>query len=314
MSDSIVFEDVSKFYGDVLGVNRVDLVIPQGITGLVGPNGSGKSTLMNLVTGLLRPSRGRISVLGIPTDDPERLFSKVGYSTQVDSFPKGMSALGFVRSYLRLHGYSDAEADDRARRSLARFGLTDAIDRRVAGFSKGMRQRARLALALAHDPQVLVLDEPLNGLDPMARAEVMAVFQELAHEDRHILISSHILHEVDMIADQVVLLSAGYVIAEGDVTGVRSEVKTRPIQVLLRCDRVRTLAARLMEEDHVVEVTLHDDEGGLLVRTRDADRFWGRLQELIVELEIEVETQTVADGDVRAVYTYLVGSQGTESL
>ncbi|HOK45254.1 MAG TPA: ABC transporter ATP-binding protein, partial [Bryobacteraceae bacterium] len=159
----IVFEDVSKFYGDVLGVNRVNLSIPPGITALVGPNGSGKTTLMNLITGLVRPTRGRISVLGISPDDPERLFKVVGYCTQFDSFPRGKTGYEFLYSSLRLHGKSHAEARELTMTALELTGMTDAAGRRVAAYSKGMRQRIKLAHAICHQPSVLVLDEPLNG-------------------------------------------------------------------------------------------------------------------------------------------------------
>ena len=165
MSDAdnrILFDNVSRFYGDVLGVNRVTLSIPPGITSLVGPNGSGKTTLMNLMSGLVRPTRGSISVLGIAPTDPERLFRVVGYSTQFDSFIKGLTGFQFVYSFLRLFGFSAPDCRQRTERAIAIVGMTDAAGRKVAGYSKGMRQRIKLAQAIAHDPRVLVLDEPLN--------------------------------------------------------------------------------------------------------------------------------------------------------
>ena len=309
--DRIVFDNVSKFYGEVLGVNRVTLAFEPGITGLVGPNGSGKTTLMNLMTGLLRPTQGEIRVLGVTPDHPERLFSRIGYCTQFDSFPGGMSGHEFIYAYLRVHGFPHAEADRLTWQSLERVGLADAAKRRVGGYSKGMRQRVRLAQAISHDPRVLVLDEPLNGLDPMARAEVIAVFQELAADGRLLIISSHILHEVDMISDRVVLLSSGYVVAEGEIGGVRSEtMDEHPIQVLIRCDKPAMVAAKLFGQDHVVEVTLHEDRGGLEVRTRDADRFYDLLGKVVLTDDVKIETVTVADAVVRAVYQYLIGNEG----
>ncbi len=310
-NDTVVFDNVSKFYGEVLGVNRISLVFEPGITGLVGPNGSGKSTLMNLMTGLLRPTQGQIRLLGEPPHHPERIFDKIGYSTQFDSFPDGMSGYEFIYSYLRVHGFAHRQADKLTWQALDRVGLTDAAKRRVGGYSKGMRQRVRLAQAISHEPQVLVLDEPLNGLDPMARAEVIAIFQDLAEAGCHLIISSHILHEVDMISDRVVLLSSGYVVAEGEIGGVRSETtEEHPIQVLVRCDKPQIVAARLFEEDHVVEATLHDDRGGLEVRTRDANRFYAQLGDIVLAEDINIDTVTVADADVRAVYQYLIGNEG----
>ena len=178
MNDRIILEDVSKFYGEILGVNRVNLSIPSGITSLVGPNGSGKTTLMNLMTGLVRPTQGRVEVLGYKTNDPENLFKIVGYSTQFDAFPKGLTGLQFVYSYLRLTGMDKGSAQQLAARAIERVNLMEAAHRVIAGYSKGMRQRIRLAQALAHNPKVLILDEPLNGLDPLARAEMIALFRK----------------------------------------------------------------------------------------------------------------------------------------
>jgi ABC-2 type transport system ATP-binding protein len=304
----IVFDNVSKFYGDVLGVNRVSLAIPPGITSLVGPNGSGKTTLMNLMTGLLRPTRGRISVLGIPPDHPEELFRQVGYCTQFDSFPRGFTGYRFVYSFLRLYGCTHAEADAFTWRAIERVNLVDAAHRKIAGYSKGMRQRIKLAQSTCHGPSVLVLDEPLNGLDPLVRAEVIALLRSLAEEGMHILISSHILHEVDMISDQVVLLSAGYVVAEGNIHGVRGEIQDQPMQVLVRCNAPAALAAKVFEQDSVVEAKVHKDGKGLLIKTRDPDKFYLLLNRIALN-GICVESVIPADDNVNSLYEYLIGSE-----
>lgn len=309
----IVFENVSKFYGEVLGVNRVTLSLPPGITSLVGPNGSGKTTLMNLMTGLLRPTRGRISVLGMRPDDPEVLGRRVGYCTQFDSFPRRATGRSFLCDWLRLHGLDRGEAERLTAEALERVGMTEAADRKVAGYSKGMRQRTRLALALSHRPEILVLDEPLNGLDPMARAECLALFQALARQGLHVVISSHILHEVDRVSDHVVLLSHGYVVAEGQIHGVRSEVTEHPMQILVRCPQPHRLAAGLFAAEHVVEVQVHPDGRGVLVRTRDAEAFHRLLNTVVLETGIDLEAVAPADDDVGAVYQYLIGSD-TEAV
>jgi ABC-2 type transport system ATP-binding protein len=310
MSDLIVFEGVSKFYGEVLGVNGIDLQIAPGITSLVGPNGSGKTTLMNLLTGLIRPTQGRVRVLGLSPDDPEPFFRRVGYCTQFDSFPPGVTGRQFVCDTLRLHGFSRAEAARLADEAIARAGMSDAADRRVAAYSKGMRQRIRLAQSIAHHPVVLVLDEPLNGLDPMARAETVALFQALGREGLHVVLSSHVLHEVDRISDRVVLLTNGYVVAEGEIHGVRSEVTdSHPLQVLVRCRHPSLLASRVFAQDHVVEAKVHADGRGLLVRTRDAEAFYRLLSRLVVEDDLQIDTVAPADDDVQSVYQYLVGSE-----
>ena len=267
---------------------------------------------MNLMTGLIRPTQGEIRVLGIPPDQPERLCRMVGYCAQFDAFPQGLTGYQFIYSFLRLHGMSHAECDQpHAGRARSASGMTRSRrDRQVAAYSKGMRQRIKLAQAIAHEPRVVVLDEPLNGLDPMARAETIALFREWGEEGRHVIVSSHILHEVDRISDQVILLSHGYVVAEGQIQGVRSEVKDQPMQILVRCDQPQLLAARLFEQDHVVEAKIHADGKGLLLRTRDADGFYLLLNRVVLESGLEVESVAPADDDVNSVYQYLIGGEG----
>jgi ABC-2 type transport system ATP-binding protein len=306
----IVFEDVSKFYGEILGVNRVNLRIAPGITSLVGPNGSGKTTLMNLMTGLLRPTQGRISVLGMSPGEPEAMFRELGYCSQFDSFPRGATAREFISFYLRVHGYTKQQTDELTQTALERVSMTEAADRKVSGFSKGMRQRVRLAQSIAHNPSVLVLDEPLNGLDPMARAEIIRLFRQLADAGMYLIISSHILHEVDMMSDSVVLLHNGYVVAEGEVHGVRDEIEEHPIQILIRCDRPQALASRLFEHDFVVEARIHSDRQGLFVKTRRPDDFYLLLNKVITEQNLQVESVAPVDDDLNAVYQYLITTDG----
>ena len=307
---TIVFDNVSKFYGEILGVNRVTLAIPPGITSLVGPNGAGKTTLMNLMTGLLRPTRGDVTVLGIPTDRPEELFRKVGYCSQFDSFPRGLTGREFVGSFLMVSGFTRKQAEGLSEKALERVDLLPAADRKIGAYSKGMRQRVRLAQSIAHDPTVLILDEPLNGLDPMVRAETIALFRQLAAEGMHLIISSHILHEVDMMSDRVVLLNNGYVVAEGAVHGVRDEMDVEhPMQILIRCDQPSLLAARMFRTDEVVEARLHEDRHGLFVKTRNPDRFYLLLNEVVAQGEVNVESVAPVDDDLSAVYEYLIGTQ-----
>ena len=309
----ITFSDVSRFYDEVLGVNKVNLSIPPGITSLVGPNGSGKTTLMNLMAGLIRPTRGRVRVLGVAPDRPEELSPILGYCAQFDAFPKGLTGYQFLDSFLGIRGMSSEECRRRAWAALETVSMTEAAGRPVAAYSKGMRQRIKLAQAIAHDPQVVVLDEPLNGLDPMSRAETIELFRTWGAGGRHVIVSSHILHEVDRISDQVILLSQGYVVAEGQIQGVRSEVKDQPMQILVRCDHPNELAARLFRQDHVVEAKIHPDGRAILLRTTDADRFYLLLNRVVLESGLEVESVAPADDDVNSVYQYLIGGEGGAS-
>jgi ABC-2 type transport system ATP-binding protein len=313
MNDRIIFEDVSKFYGEVLGVNRVSLSIPPGITTLVGPNGSGKTTIMNLMTGLIQPSSGQLSVLGLTPADQTELFSAVGYCAQFDFFPRGLTGWQFILDSLMLHGMEEAMAVDLTIEALERVQLGDAAGRKIAGYSKGMRQKIRLAQAIAHHPRVLVLDEPLNGLDPMARAESIALFQELGRQGMHVVISSHILDEVDRISDRVILITGGYLIAEGNIHQVRQEVREKPMQVLIRCDHPELLASKMFAIDHCVEARLHTDGKGVFLRTSDIDQFYSMLNGVAADGLVKIDTVAPADDDANAIYQYLIGTDGSAS-
>ena len=310
MERLITFDNVSKFYGESLGVNRVTLSIGPGITSLVGPNGAGKTTLMNLIAGVLTPTGGTVRVSGESPADAEAISALVGYCTQFDSFPKGFTGYDIVEGLLTLHGYSIRAARDHAMAVLAKVGLTEAAHRKIAAYSKGMRQRVKFALAIAHDPQILILDEPLNGLDPMARAEVIELFRNLASAGRHVIISSHILHEVDVISDGVVMLSNGYIVAEGGIRDVRSQIEDHPMQILVRCDRPAVVASHVFTHDSVVEVKIHADNAGLVVSTKNPRQFYRLLNQIILDNDLSVEAVAPADENVHSVYEYLLGGNG----
>jgi len=297
-SPSVIFDEVSKFYGEVLGVNRVTLNIPPGITSLVGPNGSGKTTLMNLMTGLLFPDHGRI------------LMRITGYATQYDTAPRWATGFTFITTGLLLYGYGRTEAEEKAWKALERLGLTEAANRKVAAYSKGMRQRVRLAQAIAHDPEVVILDEPLNGLDPLVRAETIDMFRSWAAEGKHVILSSHVLQEVDVVSDQVVLIANGMIVAEGKIRKVRDEIQEHPSQYIVRCrDRNASgVAALLFAEDHITEIKLNDDKLGMLVMTRDREQFARALGRIALDGH-RIESVVPADENVDALYEYLIGGE-----
>ncbi|HEX4997483.1 MAG TPA: ABC transporter ATP-binding protein [Terriglobia bacterium] len=311
----IRFDEVSKFYGEALGVNRVTLALEPGITSLVGPNGAGKSTLMNLMTGLLAPTRGTIRVLGNLTTDLERLHEVVGYCPQFDAFPRGLTGLDLIASFLAVRGHSRRDARDIAWRAIEKTGMTEAARRRIGSYSKGMRQRIKLALAMAHSPRAIVLDEPLNGLDPMARAEAIALFQSFAEDGMHVIISSHIMHEVDLIADRIVMMSGGYVVADGGIQSVRGEMEQdHPIRILVRCDQPRIVAAAAFSDGGAIEVQIHADGQGLIAATRDVNRFYALLHRAVLDRGVVIETVAPADDNAHAVYQYLMGTNGGHQL
>lgn len=302
----VVFDEVSKFYGEVLGVNRVSLRIPTGITSLVGPNGSGKTTLMNLMAGLIYPDRGTVTMRGLSPYDPENLMRILGYATQYDAAPRGVTGFDFVMTSLLLAGFSHSEASQRAERSLDRVRMSEAASRKVAGYSKGMRQRVRLAQAIAHDPEVLVLDEPLNGLDPLVRAETIALFREFAALGRHVILSSHVLQEVDIISDQVILIANGMIIAEGEIRSVREEIHEHPSQYVIRCRDASRVASLLFEQDHITQIQIQNDRLGLLVMTRSRREFSRALTRISLAGHT-VESVVAADENMGALYEYLIG-------
>jgi ABC-2 type transport system ATP-binding protein len=305
----VVFDEVSKFYGEVLGVNHVSLNIPPGITSLVGPNGSGKTTLMNLMTGLIHPDDGSITMRGFSPRDPEHLMRITGYGTQYDAAPRWATGFSFITTGLLLFGYDRADAEEKAWKALQQLGLVEAAHRKMAAYSKGMRQRVRLAQAIAHEPEMLILDEPLNGLDPLVRAETIALFHAWAALGRHVILSSHVLQEVDVISDQVVLISNGMIVAEGKIRNVREEIREHPSQFLIRCRDASRVAARLFNEEHVTEIKLNEDRMGLLVLTLDRVRFAQAISRIAID-GFTVDSVIPADENVNALYDYLIGEGG----
>ncbi len=302
----VTFDEVSKFYGEVLGVNRVTLQIPPGITSMVGPNGSGKTTLMNLMTGLIHPDNGTILMRGISPRDPEHLMRITGYATQYDAAPRWATGLSFIATGLLLFGYSRAEAEEKAWKALQQLSLTDAANRKMAAYSKGMRQRVRLAQAIAHEPDLLILDEPLNGLDPLVRADTIALFRAWAAKGKHVILSSHVLQEVDIISDQVILIANGMIIAEGKIRDVREEIHEHPCQYIVRCTDASRVAALFFAEGHITEIRLNEDRQGLLVMTKDREEFSRTLSRIALDGH-RIDSVIPADENVDALYEYLIG-------
>lgn len=309
MNSSFIIEidNVSRWYGDVLGINRISTTIRPGITGLLGANGSGKSTLMNMICGLIRPSQGRITVFGETNWNNPTMFRKLGFCPQHDTFYELMTGFDFIHSLLSLRGYDRPTTRRMAEQALERVNLQDAMNKRIASYSKGMRQRVKVALALADNPDVLVLDEPLNGLDAKGRHDMIQLILSYGREGRNVLISSHILHEVEQLTDNILMLSQGYLMAEGDVHEVRDMLRRIPHKVYLRCREPRRLSALVFELESVVSIALTPEEDGVVIKTYDLDEFYMRLNEIVVDHQLKVSFVTVADESIQAVFQYLSG-------
>jgi len=298
-------DHLSKWYGQVSGLNDVTVSIPPGITGLLGPNGAGKSTFMKLMTGQLRPSQGVIRVLGTSLWDTPEAFARVGFCPEQDAFYDRMTGLEWVTALVTLNGYTDRDAEAAARHALEMVELTDAAGKKIGAYSKGMRQRVKLAQALVHDPELLILDEPLTGMDPLQRRRTIRLVKDWAKRGRHVIVSSHILHEIEAMTSNILLITNGRILAEGNVHQIRELIDTHPHTVHVKAADPRAIAARVLHDDGVTRIAF--DEGTLTVETRQPDRFYQRLTDLAASGEAgAIAEVTSPDDNLQAVFSYLV--------
>jgi ABC-2 type transport system ATP-binding protein len=302
----VEFDGASKWYGNVIGLNKLNLRIPPGVTGLLGPNGAGKSTLLQLATGQLRPSQGQVRVLGMRAWNNPALMPHIGLCPEQDAFYEWMTGYDFVRTCARLSGLGRKEASAAAENALATVGMTENMHRAIRGYSKGMRQRTKLAQALVPDPRLLFLDEPFSGTDPVARRDLMGVIRALGAAGRSVIVSSHVLHEVEAITPNIVLLHRGRLVAEGHVRQLRELIDKHPHRIVLVSDHYRALAARLVTSPDVEGVKFLDAESSLVVETRKPDDFYARLPGLSLEDGTAIREVYSEDDNLEAVFKYLV--------
>jgi len=298
-------EHLSKWYGQVSGLNDVTVSIPPGITGLLGPNGAGKSTFMKLMTGQLKPSQGTIRVLGEPIWGNPAIYTRIGFCPEQDAFYDRMTGLEWVTALVRLNGLGEQESVEAARRALDKVDLLEAAEKKIGAYSKGMRQRAKLAQALVHDPALLILDEPLTGMDPLMRRKTIRLIKEWARFGRHIIVSSHILHEIESMTSNILLINNGRIVAEGNVHQIRELIDTHPHTVHVRGSDPRALARRFLEDDDVLSLKL--EPGAVVVETSRPDSFYARLTELAASGEAGAVDEVLSpDDNLQAVFRYLV--------
>jgi ABC-2 type transport system ATP-binding protein len=306
-ADVLAAEHLSKWYGQVIGLNDVTVSVPPGITGLLGPNGAGKSTFMKLITGQLRPSKGSVHVLGEPIWNNPRLYFRIGFCPEQDRFYERMTGLEWVSALVRLNGLGEREAREAATRALEAVDLLDAASKRIGAYSKGMRQRVKLAQALVHDPELLILDEPLAGMDPLARRRTIRLIRDWARQGKSILVSSHILHEIESMTTNILLINNGRILAEGNVHQIRDLIDEHPHTVYIRASDPRRLAREFLT--HADVLSLRFEPGAVVVETGEPDAFYGRLTELVAAGECgAVEELTSPDDNLQAVFKYLVKS------
>jgi ABC-2 type transport system ATP-binding protein len=298
-------DHLSKWYGQVIGLNDVTLSVPAGITGLLGPNGAGKSTFLKLMTGQLRPSQGTLRVLDEPIWRNPRLYSRIGFCPEQDAFYERMTGLEWLTALVRLHGVDDEAAAAMAQRALSQVELADAAGRKIGAYSKGMRQRIKLAQAIAHDPELLILDEPLAGMDPLARRKTVRLIKDWGRAGRSIVVSSHILHEIEAMTSNVLLINQGRIVAEGDVHHIRDLIDEHPHMVHVRADDTRALARACLADEGVLSLKFEDQ--AVVVQTSRPDAFYTRLTQLAASGEVgTIHEVTSPDDNLQAVFQYLV--------
>jgi ABC-2 type transport system ATP-binding protein len=296
---------VSKWYGQVIGLNDVSVEVPPGITGLLGPNGAGKSTFMKLITGQINPSKGVVKVLGEPIWGNPHLYFEMGFCPEQDAFYERMTGLEWVTALVRLNGLSEKDADDAAKRALTDVDLMDAANKKIGAYSKGMRQRVKLAQAIVHDPALLILDEPLGGMDPLARRRTIRMIREWARSGKSVIVSSHILHEIESMTGNILLINNGRILAEGDVHQIRELIDEHPHTVSVRAQEPRALAREFLAFADVR--SLKFEEGAVIVETGKPDMFYARLTEMAASGQFgSIDEVTSPDDNLAAVFQYLV--------
>jgi ABC-2 type transport system ATP-binding protein len=298
-------EHVSKWYGQVIGLNDVNVSVPPGITGLLGPNGAGKSTFMKLITGQLAPNKGSIQVLGEAIWRNPRLYFQIGFCPEQDAFYERMTGLEWVTALVRLNGLSEKEANEAATRAMTSVELMDAANKKIGAYSKGMRQRVKLAQAIVHDPQLLILDEPLSGMDPLMRRKTIRNIRDWARAGKSIIVSSHILHEIESMTANILLINNGRILAEGDVHAIRDLIDEHPHTVYVRADNPRGLARDFI--DRIDVRSMKFEEGAVIVETGQPDAFYARVTELAASGDYgAIQEVTSPDDNLQAVFQYLV--------
>jgi ABC-2 type transport system ATP-binding protein len=300
-------DHVSKWYGQVIGLNDVSVSVPPGVTGLLGPNGAGKSTFMKLITGQLKPSKGALTVFGEPIWRNPKIYFDIGFCPEQDAFYERMTGLEWVTALVRLNGLSDKEAGEAAHKALADVDLLDAANKKIGAYSKGMRQRVKMAQALVHDPQLLILDEPLSGMDPIGRRKTVRLIREWGRAGKSVIVSSHILHEIESMTSNILLINNGRILAEGDIHQIRDLIDEHPHTIYVRAQDPRRLARQFLDRPDDDVRSMKFESGAVVVETGKPDLFYARVTEMAASGEFgSIDEVTSPDDNLQAVFQYLV--------
>lgn len=296
--------NVSYWYGQVIGINDISLDIGRGVVGLLGPNGAGKSTLLKCMTGQLRPATGVVAIDGDSVWNNPQIYSSIGFVPEQDSFYEEMSGRDFVTHLTRLQGFSGEDAAELSEEALEIVDLVDQAHRPIGEYSKGMRQRVKIAQALAHRPRVLFFDEPLAGTDPVGRHTIINLIRRLGNEGRTIVVSSHVLHEVQAMTSDIVLINRGKVVADGNLFRIREMIDEHPHRIYIDCEKPRAFAALLAPFEDVKKIEFTNR--GFFVSTDDPEACYSRIPRLSLEHDLSMTAMTSEDNDLSAVFRFLV--------
>jgi ABC-2 type transport system ATP-binding protein len=306
---SIEIRDFSKWYGEVIGVSNINARIDPGVTGLLGPNGAGKSTLLKLLTGQIKADTGEAKIGGQPVWNNPPLYDLIGFCPDLEKFYERLTGLEFLSYAARLHGMSKAEAISRSTAMLEKMGLADAIHKRIGAYSKGMRQRIKFAQAVLHEPDVIFLDEPLSGMDPIGRHDAVEMIREFSRQGKTILVSSHILHEVEEMTSRILVLNNGLLLAEGEVQEIRELIDEQPRHVRIITGERQQLTSLLVNYPEVQSIRFCEEPDELVVQTTSPDAFYNRMDSVVFDHRIPIHQIIPLDDNLQSVFEYLVKSK-----
>ena len=300
-------ENLSKWYGNVLGISEISLEITPGIKGLLGPNGAGKSTFLKILCGQLKPKIGTITIFGETVFSNQALFSRIGFCPEHECYYRGNTGWQQVMFMAKLHGFNIKEAAEKTEAAIDKVGLLESKDKLIREYSLGMRQRLKFATAIVHEPEVLLLDEPLRGIDPLWRVKIVQLIKEYAKSDKTIIVASHILPEIEIMTDDIILIHQGKVFAQGDIHYIRDLMDKHPHMISVESPQNRELAAMMIDKEYITTFQFQPESNKVTFNTNQRDRFFDLLNRLIVEHDLEIEEIFSPDDNLQAVFDYLVG-------
>ncbi len=305
--DIVQTDSVSKWYGNVLGVSEISIKIEKGIHGLLGPNGAGKSTFLKLISGQLKTNIGKIKVFGEQINNNYTIFNKIGLCPENDSFYKGITGYEFILFSSKLLGFKGKDAEEKTAKAIERVGLTDSKNKLISEYSLGMRQRIKLASSIIHEPDLLILDEPLRGIDPLWRVKIIEIIKDFERMGKTVIVSSHILSEVEDMTDSIILIHQGKIFAQGKIEQIRGLLDSHPHQISIKCNNPRLIAGNIINGQHILNIKFDNDAEQIIVNTNNRDKFFDDLSKIIVDNNLKIEEITSPDDNLQAVFDYLIG-------